>query len=544
MKKNESLRKIERLLDRLFNWFEDNTLLGLLILILINITTRLIFLGGANYFSYGALLLRVDGYVYMLKSLEMLRGDWVPMTTHASGWSFLLMPFLYFIQHKSLFEIMALSNFFSIFISSLTIIPLYLVSKEIFQTKKSALITLVIFTSFYWSIYSSLGLLTEPIFGILLLFVIYFLFKYKKDPRYLIIASILAGICYWIRPNGIFVLAIILITLWFLRKKVAHFRYHHLTQSISIFFITAFPFLYQRYLNFGSPFYYGENSKYFVDEYHKLWGTAYPNVSFFEYLSTHSLIEIFNRFVVFGFGNLIFSSLAITLPFSIFLVWGIVRFLKDQRFSILLITLGVWIISLVPIYAIYFTPRHLFPILPIASILIAAGVLSLVKYFHYKNIILLIMAVTGACFISVAFFYPQYYFLTKNPKEAILTARWIAENVRGKIAVAGGNDLIMIHLPDTTVSGRSLFTLKAPRTGLEIVYPGHINDIDQLTRWLKENNVDYVSINRDYTHRIIPPLKISTIKELPYYYEKIYHDYSVESSWETEIYKLNWSRFK
>ena len=537
-------KKIERGVDLLFNWLENNTLLALFLFVAINIATRLTYLAFISHYSPGALLIRVDGYIYMLKSLEMLQGNWLPMRTHASGWPFLLMPFFYLIQQKSIFEMMIYSHFLSVVISSLTIIPLYLVSKEIFKDKKAVFTTLIIFTCFFWAIYGSLGLFTEPIFGLLLLFIIYCLLKYRHNPRYLIAASILAGISYWIRPNGIFVLLIILLTLWLLRKKVSHFQYHHLSQVISIFFITALPFLYQRYLHFGSPFYYGENSKYFVDKYHQLWGAAYPDISFFEYLSSHSLVEIFNRFVIFGFGSLTFSALALTLPFSIFFVWGVMRFLKDSRFTSLLVTLGIWIISFTPIYAVYFTPRHLFSVLPITAILITAGILSLIRYIRYQNLVLLAIATTGLCFISVSYFYPQYYFLEKTPREALTMSRWIAENVRGKIAMAASSDIVMMHLPDTTVAELGLFDLKAPQTGLQIVYPGKINDVDQLTIWLKDNGVDYLVVDRDHMPRIKPQLKISTIKILPSYYEKIYHDYSVESSWETEIYKLNWSRFK
>ncbi len=537
-------KKIDRGVDLLFNWLENNTLLALFLFVAINIATRLTYLAFISHYSPGALLIRVDGYIYMLKSLEMIQGNWLPMRTHASGWPFLLTPFFYLIQHKSIFEMMIHAHFFSTFISSLIIIPLYLVSKEIFQNKKAVFTTLIIFTCFFWAIYGSLGLFTEPIFSLLLLFIIYFLIRYKHHPRHLITASVLAGVSYWIRPNGIFVLLIILLTLWLLRKKVPHFRYHHLYQAISIFFITALPFLYQRYLNFDSPFYYGENSKYFVNEYNQLWGAAYPNISFFEYLSSHSFIEIFNRFIVFGFGSLTFSALALTLPFSIFFVWSVMRFLKDPRFTSLLVTLGVWIISFTPIYAVYFTPRHLFPILPIAAILITAGVLSLVKYLRHQNLVLLAIATTGLCFISVSYFYPQYYFLEKTPREALTMSRWIAENVRGKIAMAASNDIVMMNLPDTTIAQLGLFDLKAPRTNLQVVYPGKINDIDILTQWLKDNKVDYLVVDRDHMPRITPQLKIYTGKVLPSYYEKIYHDYSVKSSWETEIYKINWNKFK
>ena len=532
-------KKIEQKIDDLFNWLEDNTLLALFLFVAINIAARLTYLAFISHYSPGALLIRVDGYIYMLKSLEMLQGNWLPMRTHASGWPFLLMPFFYLIQQKSIFEMMIYSHFLSVVISSLTIIPLYLVSKEIFQNKKAVFTTLIIFTCFFWTIYGSLGLFTEPIFGLLLLFIIYCLLKYRDHPHYLIIASLLAGVSYWIKPNGIFVLLIILLTLWLLRKKVAHFRYHHFSRAISIFFITALPFLYQRYLYFGSPFYYGENSKYFVDEYNQLWGAAYPDVSFFEYLGSHSFVEIFNRFAVFGFGSLTFSLLTLTLPFSIFFVWGVMRFLKDAPFTSLLVTLGVWIISFTPIYAVYFTPRHLFPILPIAAILITAGVLSLIKYIRYQNLVLLAIATTGICFISVSYFYPQYYFLEKTPREALTMSRWIAENVRGKIAMAASNDIVMMNLSDTTVAQLGLFDLRAPKTGLQVVYPGKIDDIDQLTKWLRNNHVEYLVIDRDHMPRITPQLKISTIKKLPSYYKKIYHDYSVESSWEAEIYKLN-----
>ena len=127
---------------------------------------------------------------------------------------------------------------------------------------------LILFAFSSHLITSSTSALTEPLFIFLLLISIYFVIKARENQNYILMASLFGAFAYYVRPNGILILIIILLSFFLLRKEIPNFNYKYIIYILLIFFTVSAPFLYQRYTYFGSAFFYGENSKYFVDTYH------------------------------------------------------------------------------------------------------------------------------------------------------------------------------------------------------------------------------------------------------------------------------------
>lgn len=429
----------------------------------------------------------------------------------------------------------------NILLGALAIIPTYLIARQ-FLNRSYSLLTSILLALSFWQLYSSLEFFSEPIFTLFLLTAIYFAIKSKDQPNFIFISAAAAGFSYWIRPNGIFLLLIIAFSYWLLRRHVESKRVLLATvlTSVLLFFIIAAPPLYQRYLIFGSPFFYGENSNYFVENYSQLWTPNQPSVALADYLKNHTIYEIISRFIIHGGGGLVFSLVILNLPLSLFTIWGLIISLNKKKRWPLIFTIIIFIGGLTPLYAVYFTPRYLFPLLPLTAIFTVLGIKNFLKNQTHRSLIIALIILLQASFFIVGFFYPQYYFLTKRSDEAVAFGRWAAQNLQGRAAIALDQDFIMMNLSDTTISQKGLFDLESPRSKLSLIYPGHFTDIKKLTKWLQSNKIDYLILSGDNSDRINQQPKIYTRRPLPSNYKKIYHNYDNQSSWAVDIYKINY----
>ena len=492
--------------------------------------------------NFNQLLLRYDSYVYLIKSLEITDGNLIPIKTHALGWPLATALFFYFFKSSSIFVNMIYAQFLSVFVNGLIIFPLYGICKKILDNKNTLLV-LLIFPLSYWLMYSSSGFWTEPLFTFLLLVSLFYIYKSRENPNYILLAAAFASLSYWVRPNGLVILPVIILSHFFLEKnKKSWFFYAFLTAIV--FFAISAPFLYQRYLYFGSPFFYGENSKYWADTYEQLLGANYSAFSFLDYLKTHSLPNITHRFIIGGLGALIFGLLAFSLPLTIFFLWGLFSSLKKVEFIPLVIFLAIWLISLAPIFSVFYTGRYLFPTIPIILIFTAAGLKATSSKLTNPNLFLALAIGLTAPFLLVGFVYPNYYYQNSsaNYSEKLEFGRWVAANIKGKIAMGYDWDFIMMNLPDTQVGGRGLFNPIAPKSGIEIIYPGYFNNIDSAMKWFKKNKITHVIISQE-PRTVHPPLRILPNVDKPDYLELIYSKFDDIYNWQVEVYKVNWKEY-
>lgn len=523
--------------NKVFNYFERHLSVTLVTLFILSLAVRLFFT------PYG-IVLREDAYAYLLKSLEITKGNFTPKLAQAIGWPLFMSPFLYLFGNKSIFQSMTYARIISDFVGALSIFPLGYIGKKLLD-KKSLVLLLILFTFSSCLILSSTSVYTEPLFTFLLLMSVYFIIKTKENQSYILVASIFGAFTYYVRPNGIFTLFIILFSFFFLRTQIPKFSYKYIIYIVAIFFIVSTPFLYQRYTCFGSPFFYGENSKYFVDIYQQVWSNNVPVPSLINYLRTHTLADYFNKFVIYGFFKILFDYVYYTISplLLFFFLYGVVRYFNDKRFIPLVGVFLIWIIGLIPVYHIFGTPRHLYATIPFILIFSATAINEIFKNSKYRNILLSLFLIVFILFSLITPAGLWYLSPQRAVHDGLKWGKWAAQNIEGKIAIIEGGDLIMMHLPNT-VSGPEQLGLYTSKSNLSIVRPGYFEDLSFAMEWFKKIGITHLALDDRNIDRRPYLREIYSEKQIPSYLTEVYSNYNTNSKWKMRIYSINWSEYE
>ncbi|MDA9982098.1 glycosyltransferase family 39 protein, partial [Gammaproteobacteria bacterium] len=220
------------------------------------------------------LVLREDAYNFAIKGMEIANGDLSLDRPQAIGWPLLLGLVYSVMSVDDIFEAMYIARWTSIVCMALCVVALGKACREIWPGTRYKALTIAIVLAFGSAplIFSAArSAMSEALFLLSVLGVVYFTARAtardKPDLRYLAVAAALTAVSYYVRPNGLFIFAALLITLvlhsWGSRKSLTL----SLSVSILAFVLIVLPYLYARHAAFGSPFDYGPNSKYFVDHY-------------------------------------------------------------------------------------------------------------------------------------------------------------------------------------------------------------------------------------------------------------------------------------
>ncbi|HIE41382.1 MAG TPA: hypothetical protein EYP80_01835, partial [Candidatus Aenigmarchaeota archaeon] len=479
-------------------------------------------------------------------SLEITKGNFVPILTHAIGWSQFMAPFFYLFGSTSIFQNMVYARIISDFVGALSIFPLAYIGKKLLDDKRSLIFLLILFVFSSQLIMSSTSALTEPLFTFLLLMSVYFIIKAGENQNYILIASLFGAFAYYVRPNGILVLLIILFSFFLLRREIPKFNYKYIIYIAVIFFAISAPFLYQRYTHFGSAFFYGENSKYFVDTYQQVWSNNVPVPSLMDYLSTHTLTDYFNKFVIYGFFNIIFDYVygVISPLLLFFFLYGILMYFNNKKFLPLIVVFFIWVIGLTPVWDIFGTPRHLYPTIPFILIFSTVAINEVSKNNRYRNVLLSLFLIVFILFSLITPVGHWYKSPQSSVHDGLEWGRWAAQNIKGKIAIIEGGDLIMMHLPDTMVSGVGQLDLYAPTSNLSVVRPGYFENLSSAMEWFKEIGVTHLALDDNNINRRPYLREIYSGKEIPSYLIEVYSNYDTDSKWKMRIYYVNWSEWE
>lgn len=497
---------------------------------------------------------KYDSYIYLLKALEITRGDWSPIHTHAIGFSVFMAPFLYAWGAHSIFENLLVGIIITAIAGALIVFPLAWLTFKLTQSKKMTAAALCAFIfSFPLMISGNLFILTEPLFTLLFLTALCFIYKARDNPLFAYAASATAGLGYWVRPNGIVILPILLASYYIIRKEAWRIVLLRVIIMTIVFFAVAAPMLFMRYAEFGSVFNYGANSKYFMERYVDVWG-ATPSVPFTKYLATHTTGDIFSRFFVTGFCLILLYFAYVLLPQLFFFLIGVVTVWRDPLWRPLWIALGIWIMSLVPIFHLYNVTRHLFPIAPLGILISIAGIRALTtKRPESVNAILALFAASQAIILCVSFsaFLVSMRLYVKDiyriNRDSMQWAAWASTHVKGTLAVNDGITIMML-LPDTKIGGRGLQDLEAPLSGLRLTYPGQFNSLEEAMPVLAARKVTHILID----DQIFDPMPLVSNKYLviytgeiiPAYFKEVYSNYATRSQGKVRIFKIDWNEYE
>ena len=358
--------------------FLNNTVLCLVAISIISIILKL-------YFIDFSLPIYNDNMDLTLRAFTHLHGNFEVSENRNFGWPLFLAPFLSLINSDNWIDYSVLARIVSLSVSTLTIIPMFLLSRKFFENKY-AIIAAGLF-SFEPHLNQVAGLAqTEPIFLLAILGSFYFILSRKND-KFVIFSFILAAISYWIRPMGLIMIVVISI-IYFIHFKKSFKKY---LIYLPIFILVLSPVLIIRSEQYGDPFYYGDVSRGFVSESAMLHAENVPSVSLTDLIKNNELSFFIKHFVIDGLINIIKGLTAVSLPYLIVL-WpiGIIGFLwfensakRQLIYTLILIILSLS--SLIIVFSTVLSIRFLFPIIPYLILFAIVPIKKISEYLHIKS---------------------------------------------------------------------------------------------------------------------------------------------------------------
>jgi len=325
-----------------------------------------------------------DVYVYILAAFSIINGDFSQPDTKPLGWSILLSPFYLFDDSTDLLHYVNIARILSIAISTITILPMYILARRFFDEKYSLVASCLFAFEPHLINNSTLGL-SEPLFILAIILTSIFILQ-KNHSWYFYMSFLLAGITWWIRVNGLITLVILSI-IFFIVYKSSSKNFVKYLLCIVIFVLVASPMLIQKYDQFGDPLYFAISDNYFAgDQKHFALNTKYIEYSASDYIQDNGIIGFLERFGLTGLGNMASSLLKMLFPYLIILVpFGILfslrSFAQDKDYIksiwvLMLITLGSVVIQ----FSIVSDMRFIYHTFPFLIILSTITIQRVVKY--------------------------------------------------------------------------------------------------------------------------------------------------------------------
>jgi len=320
------------------------------------------------------------------------------------GWTYVLTFFFNIFSFNSAIEYMNLQKIITILISSLTIIPVYLLCKK-FTEKKYAILAASLFIFDPRIIANSLLGLTDVLYIFMMTFVFVLFFNIQK--KYVYFAFSLAALICLIRAEGVFVFIAISILFFikFNNEKKIILKY---LICLGIFLIILSPIIIERFELFQDEFLIqNSNELESIDK----------NLTF----NIIGGIENFTKFI--GW---------VTIPiYILFLVPGFFLLIKKWKKQNWYIIIPMIVMS-IPIFYAYSIPaqdtRYLFVLFPFFSIISIFSIKMLINKFQNPNkilpIILVILIIISSLFL----------FEKMNPiheTESYLISKYLVENTQG-----------------------------------------------------------------------------------------------------------------
>ncbi len=450
--------------------------------------------------------LREDDYAYLLKSLEIAQGDLTPVRSQAIGTSLIFAPFFMLLHPASLSDAMIDARLLAIFASSLLLVPIYLFAR-VYVARRYAFIAALFAACYPVILPSQISFTSEVLFLPLVALSLALLARGDRKPFFYVYTGAVAGIAYWVRPNGIFLLGILLLVTFVAGVaswRISRYHLRYAVLSTVAFFVVSSPSLYLRYEAFGSAFDYGMNSKYFVDVYNQVWSDTDPAPTFRAFIHSHSVPALFKRFVIDGVGKPLFALVSgksidatgVIVPALVPLVlvggWiALRRMYRDPTYATLIAPFVVWFIGLAPIYIVFPFSRHLWGLVPAVIVLAVIGLEQLMEHTSATTVHLTVAGIALTLVMPVV-----AARIVQQPAPDPAWASWIAANVRGTVAIVEGGDLIMQHVPDTRIGGREQMSFYAPVTGLAVLRPGNLPSVEAAIGYFTEKHINVVVVDQ------------------------------------------------
>jgi len=375
---------------------------------------------------FGALILRfayvpydipitLDGFGgYFLYALDISRLEHLPNYTLAqSGWGEFLSLFFTIFHSDEFIDYMNLQRTLSVFISGITVIPIYLICKKFFSSYYSLIGAIIFAVEPRIIINSTLGI-SEPLYILAITLGILFFISSNKIIVYLSFAFFAWATI--IRPEGQF---------WFFAFFIAYFIRFRKNRKDLLMFLVAFSI----FLLVLSPIVYHRIQCCQDDA---IIGRIIVEISNY----SNNLDEFNGKNEINTYGPNFENGIKLAgwslLPiFIIFLPIGILAIFREMNYpNYLLITVPV-ILSPIILYSVSIAPdtRYVYPLFPIFCVISLFGIRWIKKNFHNEKIILGLIVI-AVIVISLIFLEYKKIDYT-NDLEAYQIAKLIEKKVSG-----------------------------------------------------------------------------------------------------------------
>ena len=402
-----------------------------------------------------------DNLSYALSAIAHTNGDFSQSSHRGTGWSIFVAIFYSFINSENFLVYSNTIKIISLAVASSTVFLVYLLGRKFFDQRYS-LVAAGLFAFIPHLNYNSGFGLTEPLYHLTLIAAFYF--AINKNTKFIIPSLLLVGILWWIKLNEIFPL-IILIIIYFVTKRNSPNLYRNLFIGILIFLAVISPMLYDRYEQFGDPFFYGYSPYIFTGSWEKIisievgHGQENQATTAFDFIDENGLVSFFQTFFLNGIYNVLSILWKISFPYLFILIpFGIIFSFRafDQHKKLILanwlfiiLSLG----SLILVFSLIPDQRHLYFIFPFLIIFCTIPIqrvteygLSTFSFSQKQKTIFLVIVVSIVLVLSVWFTlgYDVSDPLLENEKYEF--ANYVLKNLDGHSLREFGNSLDYLNL--------------------------------------------------------------------------------------------------
>lgn len=494
------INKTDDTIDRVFGLLMSKDVLVYLIGIII-----VLLIAGSTAFDR---VLREDAYNFVVTGMRIAHGDFGSFQKQSVGWPLFLAGIFWLAQVETVFGAMRIARWTTIILIALSVIPLAHICKQILPNRHYAtacLSVLMAFASAPLIHFAGKNAMSEPLFMLLTMLAALAFISNGSELRNIVIAAILLGLAYWVRPNALFVFIALIgsIGLRYLFDSTNKAR--DIIVALVVFVAVCTPYWFTRYLEFGSAFDYGPNSKYFVDDYEQVWADNIKNPSLITYLSTHSWSEIYQKFVERGVFNVlehlfnrvlpIHWVLLATLSFLVVLWKGL-----SQKITIVHMVIAMTIIGMTPVFDIFASVRHLIYLVPFLLVAAVWFVSSLeAKDWRYANIIFsILILITTSTFIPIKTYGYKHLGL---PVVQDHWAVWAARNIDGKVVIIEGADILRMSQHYKREGIRVPRRFSEVARSIRTIRPGIYDDLSTAVEEFRQLGIEYVITDKNHIKR-------------------------------------------
>lgn len=401
------------------------------------------------------------GQEYAMQAIAYAYGDFAVHPKVNPGWPLFISIFFRLIESNNFNDYLVIVRPLGIFVSTATILPMYLLSRKFFNEKYSIVAASLFAFEPHINFNAGFGF-TEPLYIFVIVLTVYFVLN--KNIKFVYLTFALVGVLWWIRLEGV-IMFFALSIIFFLNFKKSKNLIPKYLVCVVIFLIIVSPFLAQRYYQYDDPLYFYYNDHLFMEETYGDHQNFSANSTASDYIEQKGLDTFIHKFILTGIYQIFdltarasFPYLFILLPFGALLALRpIIQEKKYVRANwiIILVYLGSLIIPL----SVIQDKRFLYGLFPFfiifATVLVERVVengLSTFSFSRKRKNFSLIIFISGVL-VSAILVLNYDIVDTLEGEEKIELAKFLVNNLNGKILYDGKDNLYYNYIAVDTPSG-------------------------------------------------------------------------------------------